>query len=151
MGRHPEMPATKATLLLKQKGKCKYCNLHFKDDDLMEVDHIVPKSKGGKNEYKNFQLLHRHCHDKKTATDGSLGNVPVDNIPPRQLQILAEQLFEDKVTNGDGSLSAWEFQVLRKSGLLKCIHDKEFIGEKPDEVKVSSPVLKTSRNGDVSA
>jgi RNA-directed DNA polymerase len=24
---------------------------------------------GGKDEYKNLQLLHRHCHDKKTKSD----------------------------------------------------------------------------------
>jgi RNA-directed DNA polymerase len=38
----------------------------------MEVDHIIPKSKGGRDEYKNLQLLHRHCHDEKTCFDGSL-------------------------------------------------------------------------------
>ena len=38
----------------------------------MEIDHIIPKSKGGKKEYKNLQLLHRHCHDDKTTRDGSL-------------------------------------------------------------------------------
>ena len=37
----------------------------------MEIDHIIPRSLGGKNEYKNLQLLHKHCHDKKTAEDGS--------------------------------------------------------------------------------
>ena len=32
-----------------------------------EVDHIKPKSEGGDNSIKNKQLLHRHCHDTKTA------------------------------------------------------------------------------------
>ncbi|MEC4816324.1 MAG: HNH endonuclease [Scytonema sp. PMC 1069.18] len=27
-------------------------------------------SKGGKDEHRNLQLLHRHCHDVKTAKDG---------------------------------------------------------------------------------
>ena len=35
----------------------------------MEVDHIKPRSKGGDNTLKNKQLLHRHCHDTKTALD----------------------------------------------------------------------------------
>ncbi|MHC5722186.1 MAG: HNH endonuclease [Nostoc sp.] len=39
----------------------------------MEVDHRIPKSQGGKDSYENWQLLHRHCHDTKTANDGSLG------------------------------------------------------------------------------
>jgi RNA-directed DNA polymerase len=69
IGRHPEVPKRVATLLKKQKGKCAHCGLTFKHGDLMEVDHIIPKSKGGKDRYDNFQLLHRHCHDKKTAAD----------------------------------------------------------------------------------
>ncbi|MCL2930630.1 MAG: HNH endonuclease [Trichodesmium sp. MAG_R01] len=35
----------------------------------MEVDHIKPRSEGGNNSLKNKQLLHRHCHDSKTALD----------------------------------------------------------------------------------
>ncbi len=38
----------------------------------MEMDHIIPLSRGGKDEYKNLQLLHRHCHDTKTALDSLL-------------------------------------------------------------------------------
>lgn len=125
MGEHIEMPKMKATLLKSQKGKCNQCGLYFKDGDLIEVDHIIPKSKGGKDNYKNFQLLHRHCHDSKTATDGSLENIPINEIPSEQLQLIAENLFNDRIKEGDGKLSAWEFQILRKAGLLTCIHDKE--------------------------
>jgi RNA-directed DNA polymerase len=65
MGRHPELPLKKAKLLKQQKGKCASCGLYFKDGDLLEVDHIVPKAQGGKDTYANMQLLHRHCHDQK--------------------------------------------------------------------------------------
>ena len=41
----------------------------------MEVDHIVPLSHGGKDQFMNLQLLHRHCHDVKTAQD-NLGLKP---------------------------------------------------------------------------
>jgi RNA-directed DNA polymerase len=73
-GESPEMPTRVATLIKKQKGKCAYCELHFREEDVMEVDHKIPKSQGGKDSYDNWQLLHRHCHDTKTANDGSLGN-----------------------------------------------------------------------------
>ena len=66
------MPTRTAFLLKKQKGKCKECELYLRDEDVIELDHIIPRSKGGKDEYKNWQLLHRHCHDKKTSLDGSL-------------------------------------------------------------------------------
>ena len=68
------MPKRTATLLKKQKGKCAQCGLTFRENDVMEVDHVIPKSQGGKDSYDNRQLLHRHCHDTKTAFDGSLGN-----------------------------------------------------------------------------
>jgi RNA-directed DNA polymerase len=70
LGTHPELPTRMARLLKKQKGKCAYCGHYFKQGDVMEIDHIQPKSQGGKDKYDNFQLLHRHCHDIKTASDG---------------------------------------------------------------------------------
>ncbi len=106
MGTHPEMPKRVATLLKKQKGKCTHCGLYFRESDLLEVDHIIPLSKGGKDEYKNLQVLHKHCHDTKTADDGSVGGMHLE---------------------------------------------KHQITEEPDEVKVSRPVLKTSRSGDGAA
>ncbi len=72
LGEHPEMDATRAKLLKQQNGKCAYCRLNFMDGDLLEIDHKIPKSLGGKDSLINKQLLHRHCHDKKTANDGSL-------------------------------------------------------------------------------
>ena len=43
--------------------------MFFKDEDEMEVDHIIPKEHGGKDAYFNLQLLHHHCHEIKTARD----------------------------------------------------------------------------------
>ena len=73
MGNNPEMPSRVSKLLKKQKGKCAHCGLYFREEDVMEIDHKIPKSQGGKDSYDNWQLLHRHCHDTKTALDGSLG------------------------------------------------------------------------------
>lgn len=72
-GKHPLVPTRVATLLKKQQGKCAHCGLYFREDDLIEADHIIPTSLGGKDRYDNLQALHRHCHDSKTANDGSRG------------------------------------------------------------------------------
>ena len=69
MGRHPEMPQRKAFLLKQQKGFCPWCNLKFREEDILEIDHIQAFALGGKDEWQNLQLLHGHCHDKKTAED----------------------------------------------------------------------------------
>ncbi len=80
MGKHPEISTKEATLLKRQKGKCNHCGLTFRDGDIWEIDHSIPRSKGGKDEYNNLQLLHKHCHDAKTAEDGSVGG-GIDSYP----------------------------------------------------------------------
>jgi RNA-directed DNA polymerase len=69
LGTHPQLPSRTAKLLKQQKGKCLACGLSFQEWDVMEVDHKIPRANGGKDEWKNLQLLHRHCHDEKTVTD----------------------------------------------------------------------------------
>jgi 5-methylcytosine-specific restriction endonuclease McrA len=71
LGAHPETPKRVATLLKRQAGKCARCGLYFRDGALLEVDHILPRFQGGIDAYFNWQLLHRHCHDQKTAADGA--------------------------------------------------------------------------------
>lgn len=107
LGRHPELPKAKAWLLKTQQGRCTHCGLFFKNEDLLELDHIIPRASGGRDEYKNWQLLHKHCHDRKTANDTQL--------------------------------------------VVSGTHDKSQFIEEPDEVKVSRPVLQTSRVGDCPA
>ncbi len=69
MGKHPEIKSAIARLLKKQKGKCNYCELTFKPEDIIERDHIIPRQAGGNKLKENLQLLHKHCHDVKTKTD----------------------------------------------------------------------------------
>jgi RNA-directed DNA polymerase len=64
-GRYPGVHPVVAKLLKMQKGKCSWCGLFFRHGDHWNVDHIVPKSKGGTDATDNLQLLHRHCHQKK--------------------------------------------------------------------------------------
>lgn len=73
-GKSKEIPSLLAKTLHKQKGKCSYCDLTFTAEDQIELDHITPISLGGKKKFDNIQALHRHCHDKKTANDGSLSS-----------------------------------------------------------------------------
>ena len=90
-----------------------------------EVDHIKPKSEGSDNSIKNKQLLHRHCHDTKTALDNKTYAKPkLQDLPDEYLWV--------------------NDMLILKQG---CTYVKGRSGEEPDEVKVSRPVLKTSRVG----
>ncbi len=60
---HPLMHARKAKLLHKQQGKCRWCELHFRDEDILEIDHIDQNHDN--NTLSNLMLLHLHCHDER--------------------------------------------------------------------------------------
>ena len=76
-GRQPDIPRRVATLLRRQSGKCAFCGHFFHIEDKLEVDHIIPRSRGGKDGYHNWQLLHAHCHHQKTAKDAQLRQLEV--------------------------------------------------------------------------
>ena len=58
----------KHTLYGQQEGKCNGCLMHFQFRNL-EVDHIIPASKGGSGDDSNKQLLCGACNRKKGAND----------------------------------------------------------------------------------
>ncbi|GGA22970.1 hypothetical protein CYANOKiyG1_38210 [Okeania sp. KiyG1] len=109
IGKYPGVRKEVTTLLKRQKNKCASCGLTFRPNDLIEVDHIIPRSKGGDNTYKNKQLLHRHCHDTKTALDKKTYTQP-------KLQDLPE-----------GYLWVEDMLILRQG----CTHDKGRLREEP--------------------
>lgn len=57
-------PCVKDMLYGKQAGNCMGCGHHFEYRH-MEVDHIIPKSKGGQDVDENLQLLCGHCNKVK--------------------------------------------------------------------------------------
>jgi RNA-directed DNA polymerase len=73
LGHYPDLQPSVATLLRRQKGKCPWCTLYFRQGDVLERDHIVPTIQGGDNTINNRQLLHGHCHDQKTRIERSSG------------------------------------------------------------------------------
>ncbi|WP_293080363.1 group II intron reverse transcriptase/maturase [Okeania sp. SIO3B5] len=109
IGKHPGVRKEVTTLLKRQKNKCASCGLTFRPTDLIEVDHIKPRSKGGDNTYKNKQLLHRHCHDTKTALDKKT------YIQPKSQDLPEGYLWVD------------DMLILRQG----CTHDKGRLREEP--------------------
>lgn len=57
-------PNIKDTLYGIQKGCCNLCK-HWFEYHYLEVDHMIPKSKGGLDDDKNLQLLCGHCNKVK--------------------------------------------------------------------------------------
>lgn len=53
-------------LLEQQKGRCAACGEWLPEErSEVHVDHIIPAAKGGTNDLRNLQLLHRVCNQRK--------------------------------------------------------------------------------------
>ena len=52
-------------MLKKQCGKCPLCTGFIYDLNQANIDHIIPKSRGGTNTLKNMQLAHKSCNHRR--------------------------------------------------------------------------------------
>jgi len=64
LGELPNYRSHRHRLYGEQEGVCLGCDTHF-PFKVMEVDHILPKSRGGTDHFENLQLLCTHCNKSK--------------------------------------------------------------------------------------
>jgi diadenosine tetraphosphate (Ap4A) HIT family hydrolase len=69
-------------VLMESGGRCALCGATKKERPL-DVDHIVPRSKGGKNVYENLQILCSKCNRSKGNKDQTdfRGDLHIDSEP----------------------------------------------------------------------
>jgi RNA-directed DNA polymerase len=84
---HPLTQSRLGLLLSRQQGKCRYCELLFRENDVIEMDHLTPRSQGGKDDISNLVALHRHCHDQRHAAELGRG-IHDKNHPTEELDEL---------------------------------------------------------------
>jgi hypothetical protein len=63
------MPAQRWRVFQRDGWKCVSCGRGSEDDVILHVDHIVPRSKGGKDELDNYQTLCHLCNIGKSNRD----------------------------------------------------------------------------------
>ena len=57
-------------VLMRDDYSCQICGATVKDGAKLEIDHIIPVSKGGSNKEKNLQVLCQKCNrEKHNRTD----------------------------------------------------------------------------------
>ena len=83
--------SVKERLYKEQNSLCNGCKTQFELRNL-EIDHIVPKSKGGGDYYENYQLLCGACNRMK-------GDRPMEYL--RMKRNKEEELLKDKIIFGE--------------------------------------------------
>jgi RNA-directed DNA polymerase len=84
LAKYSGLSSSMVKLMQTQQFKCTCCGDFFRQGDIMEIDHKIPKSRGGKDEYDNLQVLHKICHVNKTRDENTpLITVPKSKLMPR--------------------------------------------------------------------
>jgi RNA-directed DNA polymerase len=68
-GHDPGVSTRVATWLKRQAGQCRHGGGAIKADDVLDVDHLIPRAVGGREAYANWQVFHRYSHVAKTARE----------------------------------------------------------------------------------
>ena len=63
--KHGKVALTNRTLFGRDRHICAYCGKHFVSHNNLSRDHILPKSRGGKNEWMNVVTACKDCNSNK--------------------------------------------------------------------------------------
>jgi len=59
------LPCTRKNIMIRDENRCQYCDGAFRDADLT-IDHVIPRSKGGKTVWTNVVIACKPCNQQKS-------------------------------------------------------------------------------------
>jgi 5-methylcytosine-specific restriction endonuclease McrA len=97
----------RANVLWRDNNKCQYCEDVFSPEKLT-LDHVIPKSRGGKNTWKNLVAACKKCNQRKgNRTPAESGMRPMKTPRAPKASIL-RYLNKDQI-NPIWKQYLWEF------------------------------------------
>ncbi len=93
---YKDMPLTRRNVLERDKNLCQYCN--YKGDELT-IDHIIPKSRGGKDTWENLVAACVRCNIKKGNRTPKEAEMPLAKSPRKPYSSLHFEIT--KCTNNN--------------------------------------------------
>jgi len=88
-----QLRPTRKNVFLRDEHTCQYCDFSGKEKDL-NIDHVIPRSKGGKSNWDNLVTSCRKCNtDKADRTPGQAGMTLLRRPKkPRAMHFLSKKL-----------------------------------------------------------
>jgi len=82
------MIPNRVNLLWRDGNQCQYCTKKFSVKELT-LDHVIPKSRGGRNTWENLVIACKKCNQKKGAKiPQEIGMYPIRKPTKPQLSVL---------------------------------------------------------------
>jgi len=97
-------PVTRRNVIKRDKYTCQYCGKHLGKKEYT-VDHIIPRSKGGKNTWENLVASCRKCNFKKANKSLGETNMRLLKEPKQPSRDFIHVVGID--TNTNKSWSRW--------------------------------------------
>jgi len=77
-----ELPFSRENIYLRDDYTCQYCGEKFLFEDLT-LDHVFPKSRGGKNSWENIVTCCKHCNTIKADRTPEEAEMVLMKIPQK--------------------------------------------------------------------
>ena len=77
-----ELALTRKNILQRDKGRCQYCGY---EGDNLSIDHVIPRSRGGGDDWENVTTACLSCNVAKGNQTPQEANMPLNQIPYRPL------------------------------------------------------------------
>ena len=110
--RRVSLPVTRKTILARDNYTCQYCHT-VPPKHMLTVDHVLPRSRGGKTSWENVVTACQKCNGRKGSRTPAEANMILLTEPkrPRYIAIAA--------------LASLEAEAGRIDGLLVVVHDRD--------------------------
>lgn len=87
---------SRKNILLRDNHTCQYCGIPFEAKRLT-IDHVIPKSKGGRNEWSNLVAACKPCNNRKASKSPEEAGMPLPRRPiPITIHAKTRMLAPDK-------------------------------------------------------
>ena len=73
---------TRKNVIWRDDRQCQYCSNHFEEEQLT-IDHVIPRSRGGKNSWSNLVTACKKCNQKKGNRTPEEAGMPLLKKPIR--------------------------------------------------------------------
>lgn len=84
-------PLNRKNLMIRDKHTCQYCG---KNNIPLSIDHVVPKSKGGQDEWENLVVACRPCNVKKGNRSPEAVGMKLRRLPYRPAHVVHFELTQ---------------------------------------------------------
>ena len=85
----------RSNILIRDKNQCQYCANYFIPEHLT-LDHVIPKSRGGKNTWENLVAACKKCNQKKGCRTPQEANMTILQSPKKPKNSLLKAIKKNQ-------------------------------------------------------